>query len=222
MRIARSCPTRCKKGVVCVPPCSRRPWRVFPARPTPRIDSCWEPGACAYLANGGFVPLSPAGEFVVDAQQTVPEVDALNLMTVEMADALSAADKQHLSGGKIIVIGTDDDTSGGLARVHAQALAQVLAMPRIHLLPSYVQWIIWAVAAWLASGLSCAFLKRKHCCVAPRSSLPGSSSAFSPSSPPSSGARRPCLRRCWRSPPYLGESQAVQGGRSSKSQSFDL
>ncbi|MDP1587004.1 MAG: hypothetical protein Q8M07_04645 [Prosthecobacter sp.] len=105
------------------------------------------PGAGAYLANGGFVPLSPAGEIVVDTKQAIPEVDALNLMAVEMADALSAADKQHLSGGKIIVIGTDDNTAGGLARAHAQALAQVLAMPRIHLLPSYVQWIIWAVAA---------------------------------------------------------------------------
>jgi len=105
------------------------------------------PGAGVYLANGGFVPLNASGEFIVDAQQTVPEVDALNLMTVEMADALSAADKQHLTGGKIIVIGTDDDATGGLARVHAQALAQVLGMPRIHLLPSYIQWIIWAVAA---------------------------------------------------------------------------
>jgi hypothetical protein len=105
------------------------------------------PGAGAYLANGGFVPLNASGEFIVGGQQSVSEVNALNLMTVEMADALSAADKQHLSGGKIIVIGTDDDATGGLARVHAQALAQVLAMPRIHLLPSYVQWLIWTVAA---------------------------------------------------------------------------
>jgi|UniRef100_UPI003783C134 hypothetical protein len=106
------------------------------------------PGAGAYLANGGFVPLSPAGEFVLNAKQTIPEVDALNLMTVEMADALTVQDKMNLRGpGKVFVIGTDDDTSGGLARVHAQALAQVLAMPRIHLLSGLLQWVIWIVAA---------------------------------------------------------------------------
>jgi hypothetical protein len=118
------------------------------------------PGAGAHLANGGFVPLSPAGEFIVGTQQTIPEVDALNLMTVEMADALSAADKQHLSGGKIIVIGTDDDASGGLARVHAQALAQVLAMPRIHLLPSYVpkKKALLRGAAFIFAGLVICFL----------------------------------------------------------------
>ncbi|MDZ4404387.1 hypothetical protein [Prosthecobacter sp.] len=111
------------------------------------------PGAGAYLSNGTFVPLSLSGELAVDAKQTFHEVDALNLMTVEMAEALSPQDKQHLSGGKVIVIGTDDDSPGGLARLNAQALAQVLAMPRLRLLPPMVQWIVWAVAglagAWL-------------------------------------------------------------------------
>lgn len=101
------------------------------------------PGAGAYLANGTFVPLTSAGEFAVDAKQTVPEVDALNLMTDGLAEALTAQDKANLSSGKIIVIGTD---SGGLVQAHAQALAQILAMPRLKLLPSYAQWLVWSVA----------------------------------------------------------------------------
>ncbi|MFN0076095.1 MAG: hypothetical protein ACKVY0_06450 [Prosthecobacter sp.] len=101
------------------------------------------PGAGAYLSNGAFVPLTTAGEFAVDAKQTVPEVDALNLMSDGLADALSAQDKANLSGGKVIVIGTDD---AGLVQAHAQALAQILAMPRLKLLPSYAQWLIWSAA----------------------------------------------------------------------------
>jgi hypothetical protein len=105
------------------------------------------PGAGAYLANGAFVPLSTAGEFTVDTKQTVSEVDALNVMTVELAEALTDADKKHLHDATIIVIGTDDAATGGLARMHAQALARVLAMPRIQVLPDFAQWIVWAMAA---------------------------------------------------------------------------
>ena len=101
------------------------------------------PGAGAYLANGTFVPLTTAGEFVVDAKQTVPEVDALNLMADGLAEALSVQDKANLTGGKVIVIGTDD---GGLVQAHAQALAQILAMPRLKLLPLYAQWLTWSAA----------------------------------------------------------------------------
>lgn len=105
------------------------------------------PGAGAYLANGSFVPLLPGGEMVIDAGQSIPEVDALNLMTSELAGAITEADKQNLGRGKVIVIGTDDDSTGGIARQHAQALARVLVMPRIQILPAYAQWIVWALAA---------------------------------------------------------------------------
>ena len=70
-------------------------------------------------------------------------------MTSELADALSAQDKANLSGGKVIVIGTDDGSPSGLPRLHAQALAQALALPRLRLLPAWAQWIIWG-----ASGLA--------------------------------------------------------------------
>lgn len=111
------------------------------------------PGAGAFLANGSFVPLSPAAEFVVQPNLPVPEVDALNLMTSELAEALSAKDKASLSGGKVVVIGIDDGTQGGLARQHAQALAQMLAMPRLQMLPEWAQWISWAVSGLLGTWL---------------------------------------------------------------------
>jgi len=104
------------------------------------------PGAGAYLTNGAFVPLTTSGEFAVDAKQTIPEVDALNLMADGLAEALSAQDKLNLSGpDKVIVIGTDE---GGLVQSHAQALAQILAMPRLKLLPSYAQWLAWSAAVF--------------------------------------------------------------------------
>ena len=103
-------------------------------------------GAGAYLSSGAFVPLTAAGEFTVNAKQAVPEVDALNLMTSDLAEALSPQDKANLAGGKIFVIGTDDTATGGLARQHAQALTQVLALPRLRLLPEWAQWIIWGAA----------------------------------------------------------------------------
>jgi hypothetical protein len=104
------------------------------------------PGAGAYLSNGAFVPLSASGAFTVNPKLPVPEVDALNLMTSELAEALSAKDKANLGGGKVIVIGTDDASPSSLARLHAQALAQLFALPRLRLLPDWAQWIIWGIA----------------------------------------------------------------------------
>lgn len=143
------------------------------------------PGAGAYLSNGSFVPLSAAGEFVIHAKQQVHEVDALNLMTSELADALSPQDKAHLANGRMMVIGTDDDLKGGLARLHAQAFAQVLALPRLRLLPVWAQWIVWSVAGlagvWLVMfvprqkailrGILCIFAALVACFLAFQSSL---------------------------------------------------
>lgn len=118
-------------------------------------------GAGAYLANGAFVPLSSSGEVLVNAQTPVPEVDALNLMTVEMADALTPEEKQLLGPGKVVVIGTDEEPAGGLARQHAQVLAKIFAMPRLHLLPLAAEWAVWAVAALAGCALVFFVPKRK-------------------------------------------------------------
>lgn len=111
------------------------------------------PGGGAYLADGGFVPLTMSGGFVVDSETAVPEVNALNLMTVELAEALTPADKQHLGRGKVVVIGTDDESTGSQARVHAQALARALAMPRIQLLRWWAEWGVWGLAALTGCAL---------------------------------------------------------------------
>jgi hypothetical protein len=143
------------------------------------------PGAGAYLSNGAFVPLSAAGEFIINTKQPVHEVDALHLMTSELADALSPQDKANLSGDKVIVIGTDDDAQSGLARLHAQALAQVLALPRLRLLPHWAQWLLWGAAGlagfWLVffvprtksilRGMLCIFAALVTCFLAFQSSL---------------------------------------------------
>ena len=143
------------------------------------------PGAGAYLSNGAFVPLSAAGEFIVNPKQPVYEVDALNLMTSELAEALSPQDKANLAGGKVIVIGTEDDSQHGLARQHAQALAQILALPRLRLLPNWAQWIAWTMAglagAWLVffvprtkailRGMLCVFAALVFCFLAFQSRL---------------------------------------------------
>jgi hypothetical protein len=143
------------------------------------------PGAGAYLVNGAYVPLSAAGEFTVTTKQPVSEVDALHLMSSELAEALSPQDKTNLAGGKVIVIGTDDDTQGGLAHLHAQAFAQILTLPRLQLLPKWAQWIVWAVAGlagvWLVlfvprtkailRGMLCVFAALVVCFLAFQSSL---------------------------------------------------
>jgi CHASE2 domain len=143
------------------------------------------PGAGAYLSNGAFVPLSPASEFIINTKQAIPEVDALHLMTSELAEALSPQDKANLAGGKVIVIGTEDESHHGLARLHAQALAQMLVLPRLRLLPNWAQWIVWVAAglagAWLVffvprtksilRGLLCVFAALVLCFLSFQSSL---------------------------------------------------
>lgn len=144
------------------------------------------PGAGAYLDNGSFVPLTQSGDFLVDSRQAVPVVDALNLMTAVLVGALTDEDKRHLAGpGKILVIGTDGGSTGDLARLHAQAIAQALAAPRIRVLQVHEQWLVWTVAGlaggWLVfsvprrktllRGLACIFAGLVVCFLAFQSAL---------------------------------------------------
>lgn len=119
------------------------------------------PGAGAYLADGGFVPLTETGSFAVDPQTAVPEVNALNLMTAELAEALTAEDKQRLGRGRVVVIGTDDGALGSQAQAHAQALARALAMPRIQALPQWAEWGVWGLAAVMGCALVSLTPRRK-------------------------------------------------------------
>lgn len=106
-------------------------------------------GAGAYLAQGLFVPLETNGSVKAQAAAALPTVNALDLMTGTLADGVSAADKQALGKGKIIVIGPDHEPAGqppSLARLHAQALSHILSLPRIQVLTQVQQWIAWGIA----------------------------------------------------------------------------
>lgn len=111
------------------------------------------PGAGAYLAQGLFVPLETNGSVKLQAAAALPTVNALDLMTGTLADGVSAADKQALGKGKIIVIGPDHENASqppSLARLHAQALTYLLSLPRLKVLTQVQQWIAWSIVALIA------------------------------------------------------------------------
>ncbi len=115
-------------------------------------------GAGARLADGSFVPLTPQGDLSIKPDGVaVPLVNALDLMTGGLTDALTPENKGHLKAAKVIVIGIDTDAPDrplSTARLHAQALAQALSVPRIETLGLQQQWVAWGIAAlaglWIA------------------------------------------------------------------------
>lgn len=113
------------------------------------------PGAGAYLADGSFVPLQNDGSLTVDSTKSVPIINALDLMTGTLADALSPADKAALGKGRVIVIGPDheENASPRLAYLHAQALAQTMKLPKLQKLTQIQQWFAWGIAAMAAAWL---------------------------------------------------------------------
>lgn len=111
------------------------------------------PGGGAYLQEGLFVPLEVMGEFSLDAKSTVPTVNALTLMAGTLADGTSVEDKAALGKGKVMVVGIDRDGAGEppvFARLYAQALSQILALPRLRMLSPMEQWGAWGVAVLAA------------------------------------------------------------------------
>lgn len=116
-------------------------------------------GAGVRLADGSFVPLTPQADLAIQSDPpAVPLINALDLMTGGLTDALSPENKAHLKAAKVIVIGVDTDIAGrplSTARLHAQALTQALSVPRIQTLDQQQQWIAWGIAAlaglWIAA-----------------------------------------------------------------------
>lgn len=107
------------------------------------------PGAGAYLRGGLFVPLLPSGEMAATPTGKAVLMNALDLMSGTLADALTDPDKVRLKNARIVVIGIDHDDAThppSAARLHANALAQVLALPRIRMLSQTEQWIAWGAA----------------------------------------------------------------------------
>lgn len=118
-------------------------------------------GAGAHLGKGIYIPLTASGEANVATTIPVPSVNALDLMTVDLAEALSADDSNKLGRNKIIVIGIDNDKlEPTLDRLQVQALAQILALPRIHTPGISERWVVGAAAA--LAGLSLLRVRRSH------------------------------------------------------------
>lgn len=107
------------------------------------------PGAAAWLQDGRCVLLDADGALQVRDGPPVPTVNALHLMAGSLADLASPEDKAALGRGKIVVIGpapiSETEAAPPWARLHAQALDQILAAPRLRLLASRGQWAVWAV-----------------------------------------------------------------------------
>lgn len=107
-------------------------------------------GAGLHLGEGWFLPLTDSGSFVVNSQLSVPSINALDLMTGGLADALSAQDKAILGKGKIVVVGIDNDRGApSSARLQAQLVAQALALPSASSLDLRLQWAVWGVVGAL-------------------------------------------------------------------------
>lgn len=113
------------------------------------------PGGGAYLTDGTFVPLQNDGSLAVNSSTRVPVINALDLMTGTLADALSPEDKAALGKGRIIVIGPDhaENARPRLAYLHAQAFAQTLGLPKLQKLTQTQQWAAWGIATIAAVWL---------------------------------------------------------------------
>ena len=86
----------------------------------------------------------------------MPEINALDLMTATLADAVTPEAKATLAQAKVLVIGLDGPDTEPQARVHAQALAWLLSLPTIRQLSHSAQWALWAIAALAAAWLALA------------------------------------------------------------------
>jgi hypothetical protein len=106
-------------------------------------------GAGAYLGQGLYVPLTSQGFLSVDKKRDIPAINALDLMTGDLAKALSPEDEARLGKGKIIVVGLDQSSDLSVAKLQAVALSQSLSMPRLRELEKHEPYLVWAAAAVL-------------------------------------------------------------------------
>lgn len=110
------------------------------------------PGAGAYLREGRFVPLRPDGRLETLADVSVPVVNALDLMTGTLADTLTPEARSALGRNKVVVVGLEPSSPEAIrsAWLHAQALEQVLRLPKLHKLGQIAEWCTWGMAALAA------------------------------------------------------------------------
>ncbi|MCW0220881.1 MAG: CHASE2 domain-containing protein [Prosthecobacter sp.] len=110
--------------------------------------------AGAYLQGGIYIPLEPTGEYIVQDEDKVPTLNALNLMMGGLADAMTESDQDRLNNARIIVVGTTSKDQSAPAELYARALNHLLALPKIRTFSPLQQWATWGIAALLALGLA--------------------------------------------------------------------
>lgn len=108
------------------------------------------PGAGAHLNQGVHVPLTPDGRFLPESDRPVPTVNALQLMTGALADTLSDSEREALGSGRIAVIGIEAADGSSTARRYAQALQQILSLPRLRQLTQMEEWAVAGLAGLIA------------------------------------------------------------------------
>lgn len=111
-------------------------------------------GAGAHLEGGVFVPLTTAGgvEVAEDVVAGLRVVNALDLMTGSLAETLDAETLAAVKAARVVVVGVSRGDGKALRRL-AGAIAGVLGMPVVKMVPLIWQYVIWGVAAVLALGI---------------------------------------------------------------------
>lgn len=94
------------------------------------------------LSDTHVVPLERGGTMKLQGKPSVPTLEVLDLQNPLADEATLAAMARTLGKGKVLVVG-----AGDVARLHAQAIAQALAVPHLHRAPP---WGDWAFAGAMA------------------------------------------------------------------------
>ena len=111
-------------------------------------------GAGLHFDDGLFVPLDPSGALDPTEAPAVPEINALDLVTVSFAEVLGQSEKNILGKSRLVVVGIRPaGTRVADVDRQASALALALAAPRIRVLPEPARWAVWLLAAAAAAWL---------------------------------------------------------------------
>lgn len=111
-------------------------------------------GAGAHLEGGVFVPLTAGGGVEVGEEtvEGVRVVNALELMTGQLAETLDAETLAAVKAARVVVVGISSGDGSGLRQL-AGGMASVLALPVVKRVPLLWQYGIWGVAGVLALGI---------------------------------------------------------------------
>lgn len=99
-------------------------------------------GARLNLGDEHVVPLDPSGSLQLKERPAIPRINALNLLTPDLDQTATDEINQALGKGKVVLVGMGED-----GHKQAQAIALALAMPKLHRLPLWWDWVFAALVA---------------------------------------------------------------------------